>query len=194
MPLEHHLARGGGPRARLADRLFRRLGGFVLATLFYGLRMLDAAKVRSSFAPLYVFLRDKWYFDELYAWLFVQPVLAISIAAAWIDRQLIDGLPDGLAGWPRGAVLDDLIDRYLVDGAVNLLAALTFGLGLRLRAADRPAAAVRDVHRGRHGGPVHADQRLLGLCNRSQGDVGWASAGIIRGQLWRHIAYPEPEA
>jgi NADH-quinone oxidoreductase subunit L len=114
---------------------FAALTGFILATLFYGVRMLDAEKVRRIFAPVYAFLRAKWYFDELYAWLFIRPVLAISIAAAWIDRHLIDGLADGLARLVCvGAVLDDFIDRYFVDGAVNLLAALTFGLGLRLRA------------------------------------------------------------
>jgi NADH-quinone oxidoreductase subunit L len=114
---------------------FAALAGFILATLFYGVRMLEAEKVRRMVAPVYTFLRAKWYFDELYAWLFIRPVLVISIAAAEIDRKVIDGLADGLARLVRvGAVLDDFIDRYLVDGAVNLLAALTFGLGLRLRA------------------------------------------------------------
>jgi NADH-quinone oxidoreductase subunit L len=114
---------------------FAALTGFVLATLFYGLQVLDAEKVRRLASPVYRFLRAKWYFDELYGWLFIRPVLALSIAAAQIDRKLIDGLADGLGRLIRvGAVLDDFIDRYLVDGAVNLLAALTFGLGLRLRA------------------------------------------------------------
>jgi NADH-quinone oxidoreductase subunit L len=135
VPLEHlsHAEEVHVPVSRIA--FFAALTGFILATLFYGLRMLDAEKVRRIFAPVYVFLRGKWYFDELYAWLFVRPVLALSIAAAWIDRVVIDGLADGLARMVRvGAVLDDFIDRYFVDGAVNLLAALTFGLGLRLRA------------------------------------------------------------
>jgi NADH:ubiquinone oxidoreductase subunit 5 (subunit L)/multisubunit Na+/H+ antiporter MnhA subunit len=135
VPLEHlsHAEAVHVPVSLIA--FFAALTGFILATLFYGLRMLDAEKVRRVFAPVYAFLRAKWYFDELYAWLFIRPVLAISIAAAWIDRHLIDGLADGLARLVCvGAVLDDFIDRYFVDGAVNLLAALTFGLGLRLRA------------------------------------------------------------
>jgi NADH-quinone oxidoreductase subunit L len=135
VPLEHfsHAEWVHVPVSLIA--FFAALSGFILATLFYGVRMLDAEKVRRIAAPVYAFLRAKWYFDELYAWLFIRPVLAISIAAAWIDRVVIDGLADGLARLVRvGAVLDDFIDRYFVDGAVNLLAALTFGLGLRLRA------------------------------------------------------------
>ena len=134
VPLEHHSREEWVHVPVSLIAFFAALTGFILATLFYGLRVFDAEKVRRIFAPVYAFLRAKWYFDELYAWLFIRPVLAISIAAAWIDRHLIDGLADGLAGLVRvGAVLDDFIDRYFVDGAVNLLAALTFGLGLRLR-------------------------------------------------------------
>jgi NADH-quinone oxidoreductase subunit L len=135
VPLEHlsHAEAVHVPVSLIA--FFAALTGFILATLFYGLRMLDAEKVRRALAPVYTFLRAKWYFDELYGWLFIRPVLAVSIAAAWIDRHVIDRLADGLAGLVRvGAVLDDFIDRYFVDGAVNLLATLTFGLGLRLRA------------------------------------------------------------
>ena len=46
------------------------LVGFVLATLFYGLRKLDPTDVRRTFAPVYRFLVHKWMFDELYAFLF----------------------------------------------------------------------------------------------------------------------------
>jgi NADH:ubiquinone oxidoreductase subunit 5 (subunit L)/multisubunit Na+/H+ antiporter MnhA subunit len=135
VPLEHlsHAPAVHVPVSLIA--FLAALTGFVLATLFYGLRLLDAEKVRRAAAPVYAFLRAKWYFDELYAWLFIRPVLAIAIAAAWFDRHVIDGLADGLARLARvGAVLDDFIDRYFVDGAVNLLATLIFGLGLRLRA------------------------------------------------------------
>ncbi len=54
------------------------LAGFLLAVAFYGLRLLDPAEVRSQFPPIYRFLIHKWYFDELYNALFVQPVLFIA--------------------------------------------------------------------------------------------------------------------
>jgi NADH:ubiquinone oxidoreductase subunit 5 (subunit L)/multisubunit Na+/H+ antiporter MnhA subunit len=111
------------------------LAGFVLATVFYGLRKLNPDDVRRQFAPVYRFLIHKWWFDELYALLFVRPTLRISNwVAAW-DKQGIDRLVDGLA-WLAGvfARLDEWIDRIFVDGFVDGLAALTYAAGLRLRA------------------------------------------------------------
>ena len=51
------------------------LAGFVLAYLYYiPAPWLPAATAR-AFRPLYLFLLNKWYFDELYDWLFVRPTL-----------------------------------------------------------------------------------------------------------------------
>jgi NADH-quinone oxidoreductase subunit L len=110
------------------------LAGFVLATLFYGLRKLDPADVRRTFAPLYRFLVRKWMFDELYAFCFVRPVLRISGWVAAVDRKGIDWLVDNSARAVQSvARLDDWIDRVFVDSAVNLAAQWTYALGMRLR-------------------------------------------------------------
>ena len=53
----------------------------------------------SNFRPLYKFLLNKWYFDELYDWLFVRPAMRLG-HGLWKagDGAVIDGLgPDGLA-------------------------------------------------------------------------------------------------
>ncbi|MEI8372717.1 MAG: proton-conducting transporter membrane subunit [Planctomycetota bacterium] len=110
------------------------LAGFVLATVFYGLRKLNPDDVRKQFAPIYRFLIHKWWFDELYALLFIRPALRISNwVAAW-DKQGIDRAVDGLV-WLVGIVarLDEWIDRIFVDGLVNGLAHVTHAAGLRLR-------------------------------------------------------------
>ena len=75
------------------------VSGFALAWLFYiQMPSLPAATAR-TFKPIYLFFLNKWYFDELYEWIFVKP-------AHWIGRKLwktgdgriIDGLgPDGIA-------------------------------------------------------------------------------------------------
>ncbi len=60
-----------------------------------GLPALAARRLR----PLYLFLLNKWYFDELYDALFVRPAMALG-RGFWKkgDGALIDGLgPDGLA-------------------------------------------------------------------------------------------------
>ena len=49
------------------------LGGFALSYLYYiAAPSLPAATAR-AFRPVYLFLLNKWYFDELYDWLFVRP-------------------------------------------------------------------------------------------------------------------------
>ena len=53
----------------------------------------------SNFRPLYKFLLNKWYFDELYDWFFVRPAMRLG-HGLWKagDGAVIDGLgPDGLA-------------------------------------------------------------------------------------------------
>ena len=53
------------------------------------------------------------------------------------DRNVIDGFIDGLARWTRKiSTLDDLIDRYFVDGLVNLGAAWTYSIAQSLRTAQ----------------------------------------------------------
>jgi proton-translocating NADH-quinone oxidoreductase chain L len=113
---------------------FTALTGFLVATAYYGLRWLDPERARRMFAPIYWFLRRKWLFDELYRFLFIQPVLLISRAVAALDKNVIDGIADGLA-WATTLVarLDDAIDRWLVDGLVNAIARRTYSLGIGLR-------------------------------------------------------------
>jgi NADH-quinone oxidoreductase subunit L len=113
------------------------LTGFFLAVVFYGLRILNPAEVRAQFRPIYQFLIHKWYFDELYDFLFVRPVMFASRRVAQFDRNVIDVIVDSMAVLARmGAWLDDLIDRYVVDGLVNRSAQAIFATGLWLRGAE----------------------------------------------------------
>ena len=74
-------------------------GGIALAWIMYvrmpSLPGLLAARLR----PLYLFLLNKWYFDELYDWAFVRPAHYLG-RGLWKsgDGALIDGVgPDGVA-------------------------------------------------------------------------------------------------
>ena len=49
------------------------LSGFAFAYLYYILVPWLPAATAQAFRPLYLFLLNKWYFDELYDWLFVRP-------------------------------------------------------------------------------------------------------------------------
>jgi NADH-quinone oxidoreductase subunit L len=73
--------------------------GFAIAWLYY-IRMpwLPAATAR-AFRPLYLFLLNKWYFDELYDAIFVRPAMWLG-RLLWKggDGRIIDGIgPDGIA-------------------------------------------------------------------------------------------------
>jgi NADH:ubiquinone oxidoreductase subunit 5 (subunit L)/multisubunit Na+/H+ antiporter MnhA subunit len=113
------------------------LAGFLLATIMYGWRIWDPAEVAQQFRAIYRFLLHKWYFDELYQLIFIQPVLFISRRVAQFDKSVIDRFIDWLAYCVRRiSLLDDLIDRYVVDGAVNWTARQTHALGLNLRQVE----------------------------------------------------------
>ena len=112
--------------------------GIFLASAFYWWGWLSAADVRRQFAPLHTALVNKWWFDELYDFLFVKPTFVISRLIAGFDRQVIDGFIDWLG---RSTVWfsrrwEYVADQSIVDGFVNLLAGWTYSLGLSLRSVQ----------------------------------------------------------
>jgi NADH-quinone oxidoreductase subunit L len=111
------------------------MSGLLLACCIYWWRLINPDEVRAMFAPIYRFLLNKWWFDELYDKIFVKPTLYIGRFIAWIDRGLIDWLIDNIARWARGFSngFDRAIDQTFVDGTVNWVARCTHSVGLALR-------------------------------------------------------------
>jgi NADH-quinone oxidoreductase subunit L len=73
--------------------------GFGLAYLFYIRSPELPVALARQHEPLYKFLLNKWYFDELYDWLFVRPAMWLG-RLFWKkgDGAIIDGLgPDGVS-------------------------------------------------------------------------------------------------
>lgn len=72
--------------------------GFVVALWFYIWNPSLPAKVAATQRPLYLFLLNKWYFDEIYDVLFVRSAKAIG-RFLWKrgDGDVIDGTLDGVA-------------------------------------------------------------------------------------------------
>lgn len=111
------------------------IGGIGLAAAFYWLRYLNPEETRKQFAPIHRFLLNKWWFDELYDWMFVRPCHVLARIASTFDRRIIDGLVDGSARvtcWFANA-WEMLADRIVVDGLVNLTAGWIHSIGLGLR-------------------------------------------------------------
>ncbi|MBX3447021.1 MAG: NADH-quinone oxidoreductase subunit L [Parvibaculaceae bacterium] len=73
--------------------------GFATAWLFYIARPDIPKQLAKTHEPIYKFLLNKWYFDELYDFLFVRPAFWLG-RVFWKqgDGRIIDGLgPDGIA-------------------------------------------------------------------------------------------------
>jgi NADH-quinone oxidoreductase subunit L len=78
--------------------LFAALIGILIAAIFYIFSPSLPALYAARFAGLYRFVHNKWYFDELYDKIFVQPTLRLAnFAWHFGDEQLIDSVPTGLA-------------------------------------------------------------------------------------------------
>ena len=74
------------------------LGGLALAYQMYIRRPELPAQLAKQQAPLYEFLLNKWYFDELYNFIFVRPALALGrILWKQGDTKMIDGGINGVA-------------------------------------------------------------------------------------------------
>ena len=77
--------------------------GIGIAYVFYILDPGLPVRLASQFRALYLFLLNKWYFDELYDWLFVRTAF-LTGNGLWKsgDGAVIDGLgPDGVAAVTR---------------------------------------------------------------------------------------------
>ncbi|MCO4777827.1 MULTISPECIES: NADH-quinone oxidoreductase subunit L [Lentibacter] len=74
------------------------LVGFITAMWFYIWSPSLPAKLAESQRPLYLFLLNKWYFDEIYDFLFVNPAKALG-RFLWKkgDGRVIDGTINGVA-------------------------------------------------------------------------------------------------
>jgi len=90
----HHVPRWVGVLPLLVG-----LSGIALAWLFYIINPDLPRKLAGTFPPLYRFLLNKWYFDELYDAVFVRPAkrLGQHLWKFW-DEKIVDGLgPNGAA-------------------------------------------------------------------------------------------------
>jgi NADH-quinone oxidoreductase subunit L len=112
------------------------LAGVLGATIVYLWESISATSLRRSLSLLYAATWNKWWFDEVYDYLFVRPVLLVSrVIAFFIDRGLIDGFIHFLSWIFRAFahIVATCGDRWVIDNGVNTFAEKTWDLGLSLR-------------------------------------------------------------
>ncbi len=99
----------------LAVSLTVALGGLLVGWLVY--RNVRSPKEDALQIPV---LRRKWYFDEMYNFVFVRPSIWIAetLVYQWIDKGLIDGILHlfGRATGAMGSLLRNAIDKPVING------------------------------------------------------------------------------
>jgi NADH-quinone oxidoreductase subunit L len=102
--------------------------GFVIAWMAYIRDASLAERIADQFGPIYTFVYNKWYFDELYHYVFVKP-------AFWLGRLFWHGGDEGIidrfgpngSAWviDKGAVLNRRFQSgYLTNYALIMLVGL----------------------------------------------------------------------
>lgn len=120
------------------------LGGLTLGWLVY--RNIKAGQVdplKKALGPVHTLLKNKYYFDEFYAWAFIRPAvwLAEKVVYQFVDRRILDGFIEGIgkAALGLGRVVREGFDLPVVNGAGD-------GLSLGVR---KGSEALRPVQSGR---------------------------------------------
>jgi len=111
------------------------VAGWFFADLVYRRNSVNAETFSSMLEGVpYRAVLNKYYVDEIYDAMIVQPYLAITRASAWFDANVIDGIVNLSATLTVfGSWLSGLFDNYVVDGLINFVSELTLGAGARLR-------------------------------------------------------------
>jgi NADH-quinone oxidoreductase subunit L len=101
------------------------LAGIGLAAYFWLRNRAAATRVARSATAVYTLLLNKYYVDEIYNAVVVQPIKGASTVLLWkgIDAGLIDGLVNGVGGVVRGSSSSL---RRLQTGSVRAYAASLF--------------------------------------------------------------------
>jgi NADH-quinone oxidoreductase subunit L len=108
--------------------------GIGLAYLMYYKGAISPVRMAARFKPIYTFLFNKWYFDELYMATIVNPTYRLSEFLFKFDLWVIDGIVNGAGrltlflSW-----IHERFDTFVVDGAVNGTGHVSMFFGRNIR-------------------------------------------------------------
>jgi NADH-quinone oxidoreductase subunit L len=101
------------------------LAGIGIAVFFWLSRPWAAAALERQFSGVHRVLLNKYYFDEIYNAVIVQPIKQVSTGALWkgVDAGLIDGTVNGVGAGVQGFSTSL---RRVQTGSVRMYAAALF--------------------------------------------------------------------
>lgn len=104
IPIGHYISYNGEPLTEHTDWLFSiapvsvGLLGIALAWIMFGKANAKPAQIQQALGPVYRIVQQKFYIDEWYQFITKRFLFGfIGKGAAWFDRQVVDGLMNGLA-------------------------------------------------------------------------------------------------
>jgi NADH-quinone oxidoreductase subunit L len=122
----------------LITSLVVALGGLYLGWLVYRkVAVGEPDPIQKPLGLVYTLLKNKYYFDELYDFLFVRPAYWISatFTSLWMDRRVIDGFLHAVAQFSLnlGHFFRNYIDKPIVNGFGDFVGETTKKLGRTFR-------------------------------------------------------------
>jgi NADH-quinone oxidoreductase subunit L len=114
------------------------LGGLSLGWVVYKRVTVGSADpIEKILGPVYKILKNKYYFDELYDFLFVRPAIwfAEVFTFKWMDQSVIDGILHGFAriAYSLGRFFREFIDKPIVNGVGDAVGETVKKAGRSLR-------------------------------------------------------------
>jgi NADH-quinone oxidoreductase subunit L len=79
------------------------LGGILVAFLTYQRETISADALASAFAPIRTAALRKFWLDDIYVAIYRHVLLAFARAVGWIDRYLVDGVLNVISAWTLDA-------------------------------------------------------------------------------------------
>lgn len=135
-PLIHPMAEHGFDWTVMSISSVVALGGVGIAWWMYARQPGLADRLAAHMQALYQLSLNKFHLDEIYAFVFVKPLAALTVVLRFFDLQLLDGLVDLLGQIPRlcGQVVRPIQNGLVQFYALAMVAAFTvFLLVLILR-------------------------------------------------------------
>jgi NADH-quinone oxidoreductase subunit L len=106
------------------------VAGIALAWLTYQRRAIDADTLARAFGPIYRGALERFWLDDLFLALYQALVFGLSRLVGWIDRYLVDGVVNLLSAWTLAA--GDRLRRMQSGRAQDYVYGVALGLLLLL--------------------------------------------------------------
>ncbi|HEY6084643.1 MAG TPA: proton-conducting transporter membrane subunit, partial [Nitrospira sp.] len=96
--------------------------GWALAHYLYSINTAAPDRWAAKVEPVYTILLNKYYVDELFDFLFVEPIKKLGLMFDWFDRTVIDGLVRTVGQLAElGAAGSTWIEKHVIYGGLNVI-------------------------------------------------------------------------